>query len=114
MATIKINGTELQPQPAQDIWEDTVIDQVLDGTDAVGALKAFVIEAPVLAGQVFNWRQFENQILASLQTYAPGDLPTGADVIYSDYVASGKISRYRMPVDQTVTGVTMRILVAVP
>lgn len=113
MATIKINGTTLQPQPANDGWEDVVIEERLDGLEALGAYKIFRMEAPTLAGQTFNWQNFENQVLSSLQTYAPGDLPTGADVVYSSGVVAKKIREFRSPLDRTVTGVELVVLVVV-
>jgi hypothetical protein len=113
MATIKINGTTLTPQPASDVWEENISGGMLDGTDEVGAYKIFRIQAPVLAGQAFNWQQFENQVLTSLQAYAPGDLPTGTDVVYSAGVVSRKIKQFQMPLDQTVRGVELEIAVVV-
>jgi len=113
MATIAINGTILQPQPANDAWEDAVVDTVLDGTEAIGAYKIFRMQAPNLAGQAFNWDTFENQVLTSLQTYAPGDLPTGTDVVYNSGVVAKKISRYQSPLDRSVTGVELVLLVVV-
>lgn len=113
MATIKINGTALQPQPAHDVWEENVPGGKLNGTDELGAYKIFRMTAPTLAGQVFNWQTFENQVLASLQTYAPGDLPTGADVVYSSGVVSRKIKTLESPLDRTVTGVELEIAVIV-
>lgn len=113
MATIKINGTTLEPQPAFDAWEEVIFDQKLDGVEALGAYKVFRMRAPSLAGQTFNWDQFENQVLSSLQAYAPGDLPTGADVVYSSGVVSRKIARFESPLDRSVTGVELVILVVV-
>lgn len=113
MATIKINGTALSPQPAFDAWVENVAGGKLDGTDALGAYKIFRMQAPNLAGQTFNWQTFENQVLTSLQAYAPGDLPTGADVVYSSGVVSRKIKTFESPLDRTVTGVELEIAVVV-
>lgn len=113
MATIRINGTTLSPQPAYDSWEENVAGGKLDGTDELGAYKIFRMQAPALAGQAFNWQAFENQVLTSLQAYAPGDLPTGADVVYSSGVVSRKIKRLESPLDRSVTGVELEIAVVV-
>lgn len=113
MATIKIDGVTLQPQPAFDAWEDEVGSGVLNGTQVVGAYKRFRMRSPTLAGQVFNWASFENQVLTSLQAYAPGDVPTGANVIYSGGVVAQKISKYDSPLDRSVTGVELVLLVIV-
>lgn len=113
MATIKINGTTLQPQPANDGWQTDIAGQVLNGTQAVGSYQMFRMQAPALAGQSFNWDQFENQVLTSLQAYAPGDLPTGADVIYNSGVVSQKIAQYQSPLDRSVTGIELVLLVII-
>jgi hypothetical protein len=113
MATIAINGVTLLPQPANDVWKDAVIDGVLNGTEAVGAYKIFRMQAPALAGQPFNWDNFENRVLTSLQAYAPGDVPTGANVVYSAGVVSKKISRYQSPLDRSVTGVELVVQVII-
>jgi hypothetical protein len=113
MATIMANGSMLLPQPARATWDDTIIDQVLDGTQAVGAFRTLRISAPKLVDQAFNWGSFENQVLSSLQAFAPGDRPTGPDVVYSSGVVARKIKTYQMPEDRTVTGVELEILVVV-
>jgi hypothetical protein len=113
MATIAINGTPLEPQPAWDEWESELIDRKLNGTHAIGAYRIFRLRSPNLAGQSFNWVQFDNQVLVSLQTYAPGDLPTGANVVYSEGVVAGKIQRYTSPLDRSVSGVDLEILVLI-
>jgi hypothetical protein len=118
MATIQINGVDLAPQPAEATWETEIIksDQgggLLNGTEAVGAYKIFRVRAPVLAGQSFNWDSYDNQVLTSLQAFAPGELPTSANVVYSSGVVSRKITTYRSPVERTITGIEMEILVVV-
>lgn len=113
MATIAINGTDLLPQPAQARWEDTIIDGKLAGTEALGAYKTFRIQAPILAGQTFNWDTFENQVLTSLQAFAPADRPSGSNVIYNSGVVSRKIKTYQSPEDRTVTGIELEISVIV-
>lgn len=113
MATIKINGVTLSPQPAAARWEENAVAGKLDGTDELGAYKIFRIRAPLLAGQSFNWQTWENQVLTSLQAYAPGDGPAGADVVYSSGVVSRKIKALDMPPDRTVTGVELEIAVVV-
>lgn len=113
MATIAINGTTLQPQPMDDSWEDAIISGKLNGTDEIGAYKIFRMRCPALGGQDFNWDLFENQVLSSLTAYAPGELPTSANVTYTDGVISRKISRYNSPLDRSVTGVELVIQVIV-
>lgn len=115
MATVKINGTTLAPQPAFARWDSEIVDGSLDGTDDVGAYMRFTIRAPKLRGQTFNWDDYENQVLTSLQAYAPGDNPdTGADVVYSDGAVAKQIRSFEMPEDRTVSGVEMEIMVIVP
>lgn len=113
MATIAINGVELQPQPANDAWEDVPVNQNLNGTDGLGAYKIFRMQAPALAGQPFNWDSFENQVLTSLTAYAPGELPTSAEVTYNTGVVSKKILKYDSPLDRSVVNVELAILVIV-
>lgn len=111
MATIAINGTTLQPQPMNDGWEDVIISGNLNGTDTTGAYKIFRMQAPNLAGQMFNWDTFENQVLVSLQAYAPGELPTSANIVYNSGVVSRKIARYDSPLDNSISGVELVIQV---
>lgn len=114
MATIKINGVTLVPQPAAAKWEENISGSKLNGTDEVGAYKIFKITAPPLVdGESFNWQTYENQVLTSLQAYAPGDQPSGANVTYSAGVVSRKIKSYEMPLERTVQGVEMEIAVIV-
>lgn len=111
MATIAIDGIILEPQPAWDEWEEPFIQQKLNATDALGAFRIFRMRAPNLAGQTFNWQLFENQELIAFQTYAPGDVPTGANVIYASGVVSRQIKRYTSPLDRSVTGIELEILI---
>lgn len=113
MALIAINGVILEPQPAWDEWQSEVVSQLLNGTESVGAFQTFVMRCPPLGGQDFNWTDFENQELTSLQTYPPGGLPTDAAVVYSSGVVSRKIETFTSPLDRSVTGVELRILVNV-
>ena len=114
MATIKINGVTLDPQPARAKWDDNIVDGKLNGTDALGAYRTLTIQAPPLAGQAnFNWTDFQNQVLSSIQAFAPGDQPTGSNVIYSSGVVSRQIKTYDVGDDRTVGGVQMEILVVV-
>lgn len=113
MATVKLNGTKLLPQPANDAWEEGLLGQRLNGTDEVGAYRVFRMKAPALAGQAFNWKQFENQELQSLQAYEVGGLPTGDDVVYTGGVVARKIARWESPLDRSVTGVELEVLVLI-
>jgi hypothetical protein len=114
MATIKINGVTLAPQPARAVWQSDITEQKLNGTDEVGAFRIFRIESPKLAGQTFNWLDYENQVLTSLQAYAPGDPPDGADVVYSSGVVSRKVKEIQMPAEgATIAGVELEIAVVV-
>lgn len=86
----------------------------LNGTDEVGAYKIFTITSPPLVeGEAFNWQTFENQPLTSLQAFAPGDQPSGANVTYSAGVVSRKIRAFEMPLERTVQGVELQIAVIV-
>lgn len=111
MALIAINGTILDPQPAWDEWSEVILQQTLAGTDALGAFRMFTMRAPPLAGQTFNWQQFENQELATFQAYAPGDLPAGDSIVYANGVVARKIQQWTSPLDRSVTGVELVILV---
>ena len=113
MALIAINGIELEPQPAITSWEDVITNSNLDGTDGLGAYKLFRMQAPNLAGQTFNWDDFENQVLLSLQAYAPNDLYTGADVLYTSGVVSRKIAKYESPVNNSIVNVELLLQVIV-
>lgn len=111
--TIKINGTVLAPQPARTFWKRTALGQNLNGTGALGAYETFVILAPKLLDQAFNWTSFENQVLSSLTAYAPGSGPLGTAVTYSGGVVSREIRQFEMPEDRSVSGVELEILVIV-
>jgi hypothetical protein len=114
MATIKINGVTLDPQPARAKWDDNLIDQKLNATDALGTYRLFTIHAPPLAGQAdFNWTDFQNQVLTSIQAFAPGDRPTGANVVYSSGAVARQIKTYESGDDRAVGGVMMEIWVVV-
>lgn len=114
MATIKINAVTLLPQPAAARWEEHIAGSKLNGTDEVGAYKIFTITSPPLAeGESFNWQTYENQVLTSLQAFAPGDQPSGANVTYSAGVVSRKIRTFQMPLERTVQGVELQIAVIV-
>ena len=111
MATIAINGTTLQPQPARTSWEDAIVAGKLDGTDHTGAYKIFRMQAPNIKSQVFNWDSFENQVLVSLTAYAVGDVFESANVTFSSGVVSKKISQYQSPLDNSNTGIELIIQV---
>lgn len=113
MGTIRINGTDLQPQPAVDSWESVVTNQNLNGTNGVGAYMLYRMRAPNLAGQVYNWDSFENQVLTSLETHAPADLYNDANVTYNAGVVAQKITKYESPLDNSITGVELVLLVIV-
>lgn len=111
MTLIAINGTILEPQPMWDEWQEEIVNEKLNGTDALGAYRKFIIRAPALAGQTFNWDSFENQELVTLQAYAPGGLPTGNSVIYSNGAVAKKIQKFTSPLDRSVTSIELIILV---
>ena len=113
MATVAINGVTLSPQPAFTRWEDAIIDSKLDGTESTGAYRLFTIRAPKIGTQTFNWQTYENQVLTSIQCYAPGTGPESANVVYSSGAVSRKIKVYEMPEDRTVSNVEMQIAVIV-
>jgi hypothetical protein len=110
MVTIKINGTSLVPQPMEANWISEVIDGKLNGTDATGAYQIFKIATP--RNRSSNWDDYENQVLTSLQAFAPGDTPNGASVLYSAGVVSRKIREYSVDINRTVMA-EMEILVIV-
>lgn len=111
MALIAINGTVLEPQPAWDEWQSEIVSSLLNGTESIGAYQRFVMRCPPLGGQDFNWIDFENQELVSLQAYPVGGLPTDAAVLYTSGVVSRKIRILTSPLDRSVTGIELTILV---
>ena len=110
MVTIKINGTSLVPQPMEANWISEIVDQKLNGTDAIGSYQIFKMAAP--RNRNSNWDDYENQVLTSLQAFAPGDTPNGASVLYSAGVVSRKIREYSVDINRTVMA-EMEILVIV-
>jgi len=97
--TIKLNGTTLVPQPMESNWVSEVIDQKLNGTDSIGAYQTFRISAPKT--RTSNWDDYENQVLTSLQAFAPGDTPNGASVLYSAGVVARKIKEYSTDINRS-------------
>jgi hypothetical protein len=99
--TIKINGVTLTPQPMETTWFSDVIDQRLNGTDATGAYQILRLSTPRFRNSVFNWDTYENQVLTSIQAFAPGDTPNGASVLYNSGVVARKIREYRTDINRT-------------
>jgi len=99
--TIKLNGTDLIPQPMEANWGTTITEQKLNGTDATGAYQTFRISAPRFRDSGYNWDDYENQVLTSLQAFAPGDTPNGASVLYNSGVVSRKITEYSVDINRT-------------
>lgn len=112
MVTIKINGTTLSPQPMEANWITEVVDQKLNGTDALGAYQIFRISTPRTRNSAYNWNDFENSVLTSIQAFAPGDTPSGASVLYSAGAVARKIREYTVDTNRTFM-TEMEILVIV-
>lgn len=110
---IMINGIILKPQPTNREWQVDITGQKLNGTQETGAYQRLIISSPKRNGQYFNWKDFENQVLDSITVFAPGDTPEDDYVTYSTGVVSKKIASYQIPEDQTVTGVSMEIMIIV-
>lgn len=112
MAQVKINGVALSPQPASSQWNIPTTGNKLNATNNVGAFASFVISAPPLKDQTYNWADFENIELASIETYPPSTNPEGTYQVYNSGVVSRKIQSYSQPQNRTVESISMEILVA--
>lgn len=112
---IQCNGTALFPQPRDVNWESVQVSGKLDGTDAIGAYEILVLKAPPEAGGTanWNWSNFENSVLTSVQAPARFDNTFGTAVTYNSGVVSERIKRIDSTVGNVINGVEMRIKVVV-
>lgn len=101
--TIKCNGVALIPQPQEATWTIDIVDQKLDGTDALGAYRVLRLSTPQYRDSGYNWDTYENSVLTSIQAFAPGDTPNGASVLYNSGVVARRIREYRVDVNRTST-----------
>lgn len=111
--TIQLNSVALIPQPSETSWETESTGGKLDGTDSTGAYQVHVLKAPVHRGAVSNWATYDNQVLTSIQTHAPGDTMRGTAVVYSSGVVSKPIKQFNSPPGGLVRDVELRIMVIV-
>ena len=108
---IQINGTSLVPQPKEVRWEPVSVGGKLDGSEALGAYRLLVLEAPDDRADNFNWDTFENQVLTSVQVFPPGETTdTGSATVYNSGAVS-KSLKYATGPDYLLRGVALRILV---
>lgn len=111
--SVLINGVALIPQPSETSWEIEPTGGKLDGTDSTGAYQVHILKAPVHRGAVSNWATYDNQVLTSIQTHAPGDTMRGTAVVYSSGVVSKPITRFNAPPGGLVKEVELRLMVIV-
>lgn len=111
--TIQINSTTLIPQPGETSWEQVAMGEKLDGTNGLGAYWVHTLKAPVFSGGTasFNWDSFDNSVLTSIRTHAPGDTMRGTAVTYSSGVVSKPIMTLTAPPGGLVREVELRISV---
>ena len=110
---IQLNGTALTPQPRETVWNAPVIAQKLNGTDELGAYHTLTLRAPIGSGGTanWNWGDFDNTVLTSIQAHAPYDTMKGSAVTYSSGVVSRAIRTIQTPPGGLVRGVEMDILI---
>lgn len=111
--TVKINGTTLIPQPAETVWEFATLGQKMNGTDGLGAYMLHTLKAPVHVGGTSNWDDYDNTVLTSIVTHAPGDTMRGTEITYSSGVVSRPLRAQSAPPGGLVQGVELEILVVV-
>ena len=112
---VQINSVTLNPQPRETSWETEVTGGKLNGTDATGASLVHVLKAPVDKGGTanWNWDDYDNTVLTSIQTHAPFDTMQGTAVTYSSSVVSKPILRHKGELGGIVADVEMRIMIVV-
>lgn len=113
--TVAINGTTLNPQPAEVNWSTDVIDGKLDGTEAVGAYMVATLKAPVDSGGTVNWNwgTYDNLVLSSIVLPPPYSTQRDTGTTYSSGVVSKAIRKIEAPLGGLVRGVEMQVLVIV-
>ena len=113
--TVQINGTTLNPQPADTRWDTMTVGGKLDGTDTTGAYLVHILSAPVDNGGTanWNWTDYDNTVLTSIATHAPFDTMRDTATTYNSGVVSKPIKTIRTEPGGIVTGVEMRVLVVV-
>lgn len=112
MSQVLINGIVLKPQPTNREWSIPIVSGKLNGTQETAAYYVMTLQAPKMNGQYFNWRDFENTVLNSFTIFAPGESPESLYTTYQNAVAR-KIQSFQSPEDQTVTGISMEVMVIV-
>jgi hypothetical protein len=113
--TVTINGTALNPQPAETSWESVVTGSKLNGTDALGGYMLHTLKAPVDRGGTasWNWGSYDNTVLSTIVTHAPFDTMHGTAVTYNAGVVSRQIKTTASQPGNIVTGVEMELLIVV-
>lgn len=113
---IKINGTTLVPQPATANWLPNEGGGKLSGVSHLGAYHILVLRCVPTQGGAsnFNWRDYENQVLTSIQAYPPGqDGQNGTPTTYNSGVASEPIREISSGPGGILRGIEMRIKVVI-
>lgn len=113
--TVSINGTTLNPQPAEVDWTTNTIEGKLDGTEATGAYMVATLKAPVRSGGTanWNWGNYDNLVLSSIVLPAPFSTQRDTGVTYSSGVVSRAIKQMQAPPGGLVRGVEMEVMVVV-
>lgn len=110
---IQINGTALVPQPRDANWRPTPNGPKLDGTEDVSSYDTLVLRAPPARGGTanFNWGDFENQVLTSIQAFPKGQtMKTGTATTYNSGVVSAPITVSAQPGDILQTEMIVRVV----
>lgn len=113
---IKCNGTSLVPQPGTVSWLPNEGGDKLDGTLHLGAYHILVLRCVPAPGGAsnFNWTDYENTVLTSIQAYPPGqDGQTGTPTTYNSGVVSEPINEIRSEPGGILRGIEMRVKVVI-
>lgn len=113
---IKINGTTLIPQPATATWSPNEGGGKLSGVSHLGAYRILILRCVPTQGGAsnFNWTDYENTVLTSIQAYPPGqDGQTGTATTYSSGVVSEPIREIQAGPGGILRGIEMRVKVVI-
>jgi hypothetical protein len=111
---IQIDGSALNPQPRDAVWELNSEGGKLDGTDHLGAYDTLILRSPPSRGGTanWNWTDYENQVLTSVQAMPRGQtMRNGTETTYNSGVVSKPIATVGSEPGDIVPSVELRILV---
>jgi len=112
---IQLDGTALTPQPRETTWQTPIVGGKMDGTEALGSYYTLTLRAPVGSGGTanWNWGNFANSVLTSIQAHAPYDTMKGSAVTYNSGVVARAVRTISTPPGGLVRGVEMDILIII-